>query len=308
MVFAAKQRTSTSQRSPTLSDAGMILPGFEADHVRSTSPVFERPPSVSALYNAYQSPQLGFPPQSRRHTLQQEQSQSPSAQSSRSTLRDMSDSGANAKRTPSRDNVLSSSPTVDPNSLKGYAAGSWEEQGLRRLSTTSSMLSEDFENWPGFDSHENFDDSGVDLEDQEKRDKLLGSLTRDDDDMGNEQWMNGRTSGSDEDDIDDPQSSAALSRRAEIILANAKKRLNVCVTVCRQSIGRSLIVTGHGRQPQGSSRVACCVPYIQFCEKHGRAVTTHCIHTGTRPETVRWYWTDPPSNALISPQLIALFK
>ena len=247
MVFAAKQRTSTSQRSPTLSDAGMILPGFEADHARSTSPVFERPPSVSALYDAYQSPQLGFPPQSRRHTLQQKQSQSLSAQSSRSTLRNMSDSGANAKGPPSRDNVLLSSSTVDPKSLKSYPASSWEEQGLRRLSSTSSILSEDFENWPGFDSHENFDDSGVDLEDQEKRDRVLGSLTRDGDEIANEQWMNGRTSGSDEDDMDDPQSSAALSRRAEIILANAKKRLNVCVAVCEQSIERSLIVTGYGR-------------------------------------------------------------
>ena len=48
------------------------------------------------------------------------------------------------------------------------------------------------------------------------------------DGMGNERWHEDRTSGSDDDD--DPYSSAALSRRAEIILANAKKRLNVCAS------------------------------------------------------------------------------
>ncbi|KZM24413.1 uncharacterized protein EKO05_0001565 [Ascochyta rabiei] len=233
MVLAAKQRVSTSQRSPTLSDAGMILPGFEANHARSTSPVFERPPSVSALYVAYQSPKLGFPPQSRRRASQQKQSPPLSTQSSRSTLRDMADSGANAKRMPSRDNLLASSPTIDAIGPKSWPTGSWGELELeleleqRRLSTASSMLSEDFENWPGFDSHENFDDSGVDLQEQDKRGRTPRGLAKDGDGMENDQWMSGRTSGSDEDDMDDPQSSAALSRRAEMILANAKKRLNV---------------------------------------------------------------------------------
>lgn len=252
MVLAAKQRVASSQRSPTLSDAGMILPGFEADQAHSTSPVFERPPSVSALYDAYQSPKLNFPPQSRRRASQQKQSPPLSAQSSRSTLRGMGDSGANAKRSPPRSHVLPSPPTTDANGFKGHPAGSWEEQEQRRLSTASSMLSEDFENWPGFDSsHEMFDDSGVDLEEQEKRDRAPRGFARGGDDMENEPWTNSRP-GSDEDDLDDPQSSAALSRRAEIILANAKKRLNVCVTACGVSIGRPLTVTGHGRQPQRS--------------------------------------------------------
>ncbi|KAL1653427.1 hypothetical protein SLS61_003936 [Didymella pomorum] len=230
MVLAAKQRVPSSQRSPTLSDAGMILPGFEADQASSTSPVFERPPSVSALYDAvaYQSPKLSFPPQRQRRASQQKQSPPLSAQSSRSTLRDMGDSGTNAKRSPPRSDVLASSPTIDANGLKGYSARSWEEQEQRRLSTASSMLSEDFENWPGFDSThgETFDDSGVDFEEQEKRDRAPRGLAKDGDDMETEPWTNGRT-GSDDDDLDDPQSSAALSRRAEIILANAKKRLNV---------------------------------------------------------------------------------
>lgn len=233
MAVTAKQRMPSSQRSPTLSDAGMILPGSEADHARSNSLVFERPPSVSALYDAYQSPKLGCPPQNRRRASQQKQSPPLSAQSSRSTLRNMGDSGAHAKGSPPRNHVLPSSPTIDASGLKSQATSSWEEQELRRFSTASSILSEDFENWPGFDSHEQFDDSGVDLEEQEKRDRASRRPTKDGDDMDSEQWMTGRTSGSDEDDMDDPQSSAALSRRAELILANAKKRLNVCIACTR---------------------------------------------------------------------------
>ncbi|KAH6615207.1 hypothetical protein C7974DRAFT_403485 [Boeremia exigua] len=227
MAVAAKQRMPSSQRSPTLSDAGMILPGSEADHARSTSLVFERPPSVSELYGVYQSPRLGFPPQNRRRASQQKQSPPLSAQSSRSTLRDMGDSAAPVKGSSPRPDTLASSPTFDANGLRSQPVGNWEEQEQRRFSTASSMLSEDFENWPGFDSHGNFDDSGVDLDEQGKRARFPRRAAKDGDDMDSEPWMNGRTSGSDEDDIDDPQSSAALSRRAELILANAKKRLNV---------------------------------------------------------------------------------
>lgn len=248
MAIAAKQGMSSSQRSPTLSDAGMILPGFEAERVRSTSPVFERPPSVSALYDAYQSPKLSFPPQNRRRFSQQKQSPPLSAQSSRSTLRDMGDSGADPKRSPPRNDKLASSPTIDANaSHDHHAAGSWEEQEQRRFSTASSMLSEDFENWPGFDSHENFDDSGVDLEEQERRGGTSnGPVKGSDDSMENEQWMHGRQGESDEDDIDDPYSSAALSRRAELILANAKKRLNVCAARYGLLVARPLTATGYG--------------------------------------------------------------
>jgi hypothetical protein len=257
MAIAAKQplRMSSSQRSPTLSDAGMILPGCEPGHTHSSSsPVFERPPSVSALYDAYQSPQVGSPPQTLRRASQQKQSPPLSAQSSRSTLRNMGDSGGAAKRSPPRDSGRASSgtsPTGDahgPNT-KSHLQGSWEEREQRRISTASSMLSEDFENWPGFDSHEPFDDSGVDLEEQERRDKMPRE------DMENEPWMQGRTGGSDEDDMDDPHSSAALSRRAELILANAKKRLNVGAAKKGLLVARPLTVTGYGGEPQGSPRI-----------------------------------------------------
>jgi hypothetical protein len=123
-----------------------------------------------------------------------------------------------------RDGALASSPTIQ-NALSSHSPGDWHGQDHHKISpTSSSIFSEDFEHWPGFDSHDSFEDSGVDLEEQEKR----NHSTEDGDGMGNERWPEDRTSGSDDDD--DPYSSAALSRRAEIILANAKKRLNVCAS------------------------------------------------------------------------------
>jgi hypothetical protein len=212
-------------RSPTLSDAGMILP--DNGHVRavSVSSHMERPPSPPVLYTHANSShvKLASTPQSRRRASQQTKSPALSAQSSRSTLRNMGDSGAASKYAPIHDDALASSPTIQ-NTLRSPSPKAWTPQYQRRASDASSMLSEDFENWPGFDSHDAFEDSGLGLEEQEKRDHFPGdSKNRDGE---GDPWLNRHSSGSDESDA--PYSSAALSRRAEIILANAKKRLNVC--------------------------------------------------------------------------------
>ncbi|KAH7388791.1 hypothetical protein BKA66DRAFT_511152 [Pyrenochaeta sp. MPI-SDFR-AT-0127] len=226
-VAAASRPVSHGPRSPTLSDAGMILPAHEADFARSFSPApcIERPPSPPALYTHSSQIKLGSAPPSRRRASYQKKSPSLSAQSSRSTLRTMANHEAMAtKRAIAGDEALASSPTIQ-NTLSSAPPNHWSSQDQRRLSTASSSVhSEDLDNWPGFDSHGTFDDSGVDLDDQEKRGHAPGE-TYLGDDLGNERWPNERNSGSDEDD--DPYSSAALSRRAEIILANAKKRLNV---------------------------------------------------------------------------------
>lgn len=215
-------------RSPTLSDAGMILPAHEASHIRSVSPnpTSQRPPSLPVLSTPTRDDsshvRLVSPPQSRRRTSTQ--TRSPhivSAQSSRSALRTMVDSEAAARRANSaRDDALASSPTVQ-NGLNGHSPNHWSSQRQRRFSSTSSSVhSEDLDHWPGFDTHDSFDDSGLGLDDNEKRDHFPG------DEMDSARWTNGRGgSGSSEDD--DEYTSAALSRRAEIILANAKKRLNV---------------------------------------------------------------------------------
>jgi hypothetical protein len=233
-VAAASRPAPHGQRSPTLSDAGMILPSFEADFERAASPppFAERPPSPSDLYKHANSSRvrLSSAPQGRRRASPQTKSPSLSAQSSRSTLRNMTDSEAATKSLLARDDALASSPTIQ-NALSSHSPGTWHGQDQHKISpTSSSIFSEDFEHWPGFDSHDNFEDSGVDLEEQEKR----NHSTRDSDagdGMGHERWHEDRTSGSD--DEDDPYSSAALSRRAEIILANAKKRLNVGASGCR---------------------------------------------------------------------------
>jgi hypothetical protein len=225
-VTTASRPMPHGQRSPTLSDAGMILPAFDGHFGRSASPALfsQRPPSPPKLYSHTNSSQvrLGSAPQSRRRASQQTKSPSLSAQSSRSTLRNMADSEAAAKSLTARDDALASSPTIE-NVLSGQSASKWNAQEQKLSPASSSIFSEDLDHWPGFDSHDNFEDSGVDLEEQEKRD-LFTSDTDVGDDMGGERWPDERSS----DEDDGPYSSAALSRRAEIILANAKKRLNVC--------------------------------------------------------------------------------
>jgi hypothetical protein len=234
MAFATAARPTVHglpvPRSPTLSDAGMILP--DQGHVRSVSPNLHsvRPPSPPVLYpqtNSSHVKLVPVPPY-RRRASQQSKSPPLSTKSSRSTLRTMDGSGAASRHAPVRDDTLASSPTIQ-NGLNSPSPKTWTAQDHRRASVASSLLSEDFENWPGFSGHDAFDDSGLGLEDQEKRDQFPGDANNNTNDgMEGNRWLQRRSSGSDE--SDDPYSSAALSRRAEIILANAKKRLNVCVT------------------------------------------------------------------------------
>ncbi|KAF2131770.1 hypothetical protein P153DRAFT_286715 [Dothidotthia symphoricarpi CBS 119687] len=222
----------SSPRSPLLSDAGMILPDFGDNHLRSESPHphFERPPSLptlDAVYGHSRSsslagtvPILDSVPANRRRSSQPSRFTSVSSgshsNSSLSTLRKMSAPEGICN------DALASSPTAHD----ALPRSTWDEDDRRISVASSSVLSEDFENWPGFDSHGGFDDSGVDLEDQEDHHHSPSTKNNQGDEAGAERTPGGRTSGS-SDDEDDPYSSAALSRRAEIILANAKKRLNV---------------------------------------------------------------------------------
>ncbi|KAF1911919.1 hypothetical protein BDU57DRAFT_91846 [Ampelomyces quisqualis] len=229
MAVAAASRAAlhglACPRSPTLSDADMILP--DHDHVRgvSPSPHNEHPPCPPVLY-AHTTPssaELASASQSRRRASPQIESPPLSAPSSRSTLRTMGDAGAPTRNEPVHDDALASSPTIH-NSLGSNSPKEWTARHQRRASNASSKLSEDFENWPGFDSHGAFDDSGLGLEELEKRDQFSGDAKNNNSNTETDRWLSRHSSGSDE--SDGPYSSAALSRRAEIILANAKKRLN----------------------------------------------------------------------------------
>lgn len=284
-----------SPRSPVLSDAGMILPDHH-DRSLSPNPYIERPPSPPVLYtnNDPSHVKLSSAPQSRRRDLQQTKSPPLSAQSSRSTLRTMGDSGAPARYAPVRDEALASSPTIQ-NGLSRTSPRNWNAQDKRRNSAASSLRSEDFENWPGFDSHDTFDDSGLGLEEQEKRDQFPGDVNASDE-MEGERWLNRTSSGSDE--SDDPYSSAALSRRAEIILANAKKRLNVCGASCRTPIGRLLTRTGYGRQSARRTRIVGRLSHVQQHQELIRAVAAHQRRTRTRSQTVRRPGSNTSTQAL----------
>jgi hypothetical protein len=129
--------------------------------------------------------------------------------------------------------TVASSPT-----LREFGAASqlsdWRSRSSNtdhRLSDTSSLHSEDLENlkWPGFDSHGGVDEESEMSEQEEERfgsfPKIAGSddnvheKVNDENDDNN--WLGSRPD-DDEDEDDDP-----LSRRADLILANAKKRLNV---------------------------------------------------------------------------------
>jgi hypothetical protein len=76
-------------------------------------------------------------------------------------------------------------------------------------------------NWPSFDGPGAFDDSGVVMGEEEEQGQFP-TIASPDEDVDNDKWLENHSDGDDE-----AYSSAALSRRAEMILANAKKRLNV---------------------------------------------------------------------------------
>ncbi|OCK77875.1 hypothetical protein K432DRAFT_333135 [Lepidopterella palustris CBS 459.81] len=218
--------------SPTLTNPDMILP--ESTRSFSPSPYdhAQRPPSPSSLlYFASHSAQtikLASAPQGRRGPSPRTMSPPITARSSVSTLPNIAEVDATPTMRNHHDDVFASSPTLR-DSILGHNMDSWEGYANRRLSNASSSVhSEDLENmkWPGFDGPGAFDDSGVVLDEDEDEEEHIGQLPKvanGDDDLDNERWLDGPA----EDGDDDPYSSAALSRRAEIILANAKKRLNV---------------------------------------------------------------------------------
>lgn len=129
---------------------------------------------------------------------------------------------------PYRTDTLPSSPTARDH----VDVTRWEMQDERRMSNgSSSVHSDDLENmkWPGFDSGDAEEESVVLDEEEEEKfgsfPKVVGSDGSADDD---DQWLGPKTDDDKENDGDqDVLFQDPLSRRADIILANAKKRLNV---------------------------------------------------------------------------------
>jgi len=114
----------------------------------------------------------------------------------------------------------------------------------RRLSddSVSTVHSDDLERmkWPGFDSAEGIDEESVVLDEEEEEKfgsfpKVVGSDDSPEDEKDDDQWLGPK----DESELGSPKPSEdlfqdPLSRRADIILANAKKRLNVCLNASKE--------------------------------------------------------------------------
>jgi hypothetical protein len=144
-----------------------------------------------------------------------------------------------------KSDTAASSPTLkDP--PVGRMKPSWELKVERRWSNGSgSVHSEDIENmhWPDFEGPSEVDEESVVLDDEEEQ---LGHLPKiacsEDSTIDNEAYTNGHIDSLE----DDP-----LSRRADIILANAKKRLHVSNTVLLFWQGHDanyfFVHIGHGR-------------------------------------------------------------
>ncbi|KAF2813424.1 uncharacterized protein BDZ99DRAFT_438578 [Mytilinidion resinicola] len=207
--------------SPTLTNPDLILPEATTRSF-SPGPYAQRPPSPSSLlYYPAQTVKLSALP-ARRGPNPRMMSPPVTARSSVSTLPNIAEVEATPKQRSPRDQVLASSPTIRDSILGNM--DNWDAYKTRRLSNASSSVhSEDLENmkWPGFEG--TFDDSGVVLDEDEEHQGDAHKPAPGDEELDNDPWSDEQ----DEND-DDPYSSAALSRRAEIILANAKKRLNVC--------------------------------------------------------------------------------
>jgi hypothetical protein len=118
--------------------------------------------------------------------------------------------------------TLASSPT-----LREYGSGGripdWTAGDERRMSDgSSSVQSDELENmtWPGFGHVTGADEESVALDEEEERFGGLPKVADSDDSVNDDQWLGPR--------IDDDGDEDLLSKRADMILANAKKRLNVC--------------------------------------------------------------------------------
>jgi len=222
--FLREEKSLASLPSPTLTDPDMVLPG-DIDSSASPSPArtYARPPSPSYLRNKTDhngSVSSATPNKERRGLMSRKML----------LLRSRTGSGAGAialPTTPSRappstssatpeECAYASSPTIHDASL--FAP---EQTDHKRLSaSTSSFNSDELAAIPSFLA---------------KYDSLNGTGADDDTDLDSPAQKKYGYSVSIEGGVDthrrqqeeDERNSAMLSKRAEQILANAKKRLNV---------------------------------------------------------------------------------
>ena len=131
-----------------------------------------------------------------------------------------------ARLLPYQTGTLTSSPTLQDH----VDVARWETLKTRRTSDgSSSVHSDDLENikWPGFDSGD-VEEGSVVLDDEEEKFGSFPKVVGSDDSADNDEWLGAKADDDKENNGDqDALFQDPLSRRADMILANAKKRLNV---------------------------------------------------------------------------------
>jgi hypothetical protein len=123
-------------------------------------------------------------------------------------------------RKPYSNATLASSPTYNHGASLGDPAD-WAIPKPRSFSNASSSVhSEDLDNikWPGHDTVTETDGSVLLDEEEEERFGYFPKPVESDDGTETDPWLGPR---------EEPDDQDLLSRRADLILANAKKRLNV---------------------------------------------------------------------------------
>ncbi|TLD34714.1 hypothetical protein E2P81_ATG04879 [Venturia nashicola] len=116
--------------------------------------------------------------------------------------------------------ILASSPLLRENASMGPV--DWKAHSRKFSDSSSSVHSEELANmkWPGFDSAHGADVESVMLEEEEDKYETLPKVVDSDDvEVLDDPWPGPRAGDDDDEDL--------LSKRADMILANAKKRLNV---------------------------------------------------------------------------------
>ena len=129
--------------------------------------------------------------------------------------------------------AVRSTPTLK-NSPSLRVDPAWDTKNGRRWSNGSgSVHSDDIENmhWPDFEGPSEADDESVVLDDEEEQLGGLPKIADNEDPTGDEQYVSSHVDSLE----DDP-----LSRRADMILANAKKRLHVSIFACRATCATRL--------------------------------------------------------------------
>jgi hypothetical protein len=252
--------------SPALTNPDLLLPDIASNSgdgsskpLQSAPPVFQRPPSPSQIIRKNRTPQTSrphpvktgrlnwanvSPPESRSKSQQHlypstgRSSRTPPLSRPSSNLAGADEhatpTGAGQRQQRNGNETLASSPTLQ-DGLRRPSGESQQPHDRRWSTTSSSVKSDDFESleslkWPGFDeqiaraSAEDDDSLVLDDDGEEERFGSFPDVQGSEVDGGaggSGVGSGGPRTASESDD------SAALSRRADIILANAKKRLHV---------------------------------------------------------------------------------